>query len=112
MKNHKLGKEGTVQKTVYNLLKNPVFDSAYGLTDWYTYNLSENKKGTITTDQGYIGTKSAKLAKTTAESEEGIGQDVTLQPGTYTLSAYMKTADIKADSNGNTDGKGACLKEL
>lgn len=112
MKNHKLGKEGTVQKTVYNLLKNPVFDSAYGLTDWYTYNLSENKKGTIITDQGYIGTKSAKLAKTTAESEEGIGQDVTLQPGTYTLSAYMKTADIKADSNGNTDGKGACLMVL
>ncbi|EKC62571.1 YD repeat-containing domain protein, partial [human gut metagenome] len=29
-KNHKLDKEGKVQKTVCHLLKNPLFDSAYG----------------------------------------------------------------------------------
>ncbi|MCI7448603.1 MAG: RICIN domain-containing protein [Blautia sp.] len=111
MKNHKLGKEGSVQKTVYNLLKNPVFDTTYGTSSWYTCRLSDQTKGTVTTDAGYIGTKCAKLAKTDATSEEGICQDVTLAAGTYTLSAYVKAENLSA-GGGSTEGKGVCLMVL
>lgn len=120
MKNHKLGKEGSVQKTVYNLLKNPVFDPNYDLSDWYTRNLSEETKGTITTDAGYIGTKCAKLVKTEPASEELICQDVELPAGTYTLSAYVKTEQLSAgaevqnagEESAGTEEKGAALMLL
>lgn len=50
MKNHKLSKDGSVQKTVYGLLRNPTFDPSHG--------------------DGYIGTKSAKLTKTESLNPE------------------------------------------
>ncbi len=106
MKNHKLSKDGSVQKTVYGLLKNQLFAST---NDWYTYRTSDGQKGTIVRTDGYSGTKSVKLVKMDASSEEGICQDVTLQPGTYTLSAYMKTAEFNDENN---SGKGAGLAIL
>ena len=91
MKNHKLSKDGSVQKTVYGLLRNPTFDPSHGDGGWYTCRMSDGKRGAITHADGYIGTKSAKLTKTELTSEEGICQDVHLSAGTYTLSAYVKT---------------------
>ena len=94
-KNHKLDKEGKVQKTVCHLLKNPLFDSAYGDGNWYQKNLTNGTRSSIAKAEGYAGTKSAKLTKTGAESEEGICQDVTLETGTYTFSAYLKTENAE-----------------
>ena len=69
-KNHKLDKEGKVQKTVCHLLKNPLFDSAYGDGNWYQKNLTNGTRSSIAKAEGYAGTKSAKLTKTGAESEK------------------------------------------
>ena len=74
MKNHKLSKDGSVQKTVYGLLRNPTFDPSHGDGGWYTCRMSDGKRGAITHADGYIGTKSAKLTKTELTSEEGICQ--------------------------------------
>ena len=85
MKNHKLSKDGSVQKTVYGLLRNPTFDPSHGDGGWYTCRMSDGKRGAITHADGYIGTKSAKLTKTELTSEEGICQDVHLSAGTSTF---------------------------
>lgn len=82
MENHKLSKDGSVQKTVYGLLRNPTFDPSHGDGGWYTCRMSDGKRGAITHADGYIGTKSAKLTKTELTSEEGICQDVHLSAGT------------------------------
>lgn len=98
MKNHKLSKDGSVQKTVYGLLRNPTFDPSHGDGGWYTCRMSDGKRGAITHADGYIGTKSAKLTKTELTSEEGICQDVHLSAGTYTLSAYVKTESLNPEN--------------
>lgn len=100
MKNHKLSKDGSVQKTVYGLLKNPTFDPSHGDGGWYTLRMSDGKRGTITHADGYVGTKSAKLIKTELTSDEGICQDVHLSAGTYTLSAYVKTESLSPEDQG------------
>ena len=102
MKNHKLSKEGSVQKTVYHLLKNPLFDARYTSGDgWEVRNVTTGGKGTMAYGEGYAGTASAKLVKTAAVGEEGICQDVTLGAGTYTFSAYLKTEGLSgADRKG------------
>lgn len=100
MKNHKLSKDGSVQKTVYGLLRNPTFDPSHGDGGWYTCRMSDGKRGAITHADGYIGTKSAKLTKTELTSEEGICQDVHLSAGTYTLSAYVKTESLSPEDQG------------
>lgn len=98
MENHKLSKDGSVQKTVYGLLRNPTFDPSHGDGGWYTCRMSDGKRGAITHADGYIGTKSAKLTKTELTSEEGICQDVHLSAGTYTLSAYVKTESLNPEN--------------
>ena len=98
MKNHKLSKDGSVQKTVYGLLRNPTFDPSHGDGGWYTCRMSDGKRGVITHSDGYVGTKSAKLTKTELTSEEGICQDVHLSAGTYTLSAYVKTESLNPEN--------------
>lgn len=100
MKNHKLSKDGSVQKTVYGLLRNPTFDPSHGDGGWYTCRMSDGKRGVITHSDGYVGTKSAKLTKTELTSEEGICQDVHLSAGTYTLSAYVKTESLSPEDQG------------
>lgn len=97
MKNHKLSKTGDVQKTVFGLLKNSTFDHAYGDGDgWSVYRLSDGAKTVPVFDKGYSGMRSVKLVKSTAASAEGICQETELAPGTYTLSAYVKTTGITA----------------
>ena len=91
MKNHKLSKDGSVQKTVYGLLRNPTLIRLMEMADGTPVVCQMENGGAITHADGYIGTKSAKLTKTELTSEEGICQDVHLSAGTYTLSAYVKT---------------------
>ena len=107
-KNHKLKKAGIVQKTVHNLLNNPLFASK---TNWYAYRLSDRKiQGEITTTaEGYAGMPAAKITKTDADSVEGICQGVELEPGVYTFSAYVKTEGLTPRAGAKT---GAILKIL
>lgn len=99
MKNHKLHKDGSTQKTVYGLLRNHLFDPEKGDAGWYGYRIADKTKTSIVRKDGYAGTKSAYLNKTDADSEEGICQDVTLEAGTYTFSAYMKITGLSERSS-------------
>lgn len=107
MKNHKLSKEGAMQKSVYGLLENHLFTST---KNWYTANISEENptKGTITQAGGYSGMKSAKLEVTAESTANNICQDVTLEAGTYTFSAYLKTESVKETESGESQ-RGAGL---
>ncbi|MBO5460310.1 MAG: RICIN domain-containing protein [Ruminococcus sp.] len=102
MKNHKLSKDGSVQKTVYGLLKNHCF---FRDGEWYTCRILDGQTGDVERTDGYLGLKCAKLQKTDAGSEEGICQDITLSAGTYTLSAYVKT-EAMASGSGAEEGAG------
>ena len=97
MKNHKLKKEGSTQKTIYHLLANPLFDSKYSMNKWYAKNITDGEKRTFVTDAGYGGTQSVKIKTEDTKSTEGICQDVTLDAGTYTLSAYLKTEAVSGE---------------
>ena len=107
MKNHKLGKEGTVQKTVYNLLTNPVLDSSHKNNRWYMIKEDGTRSSTLNKAEGYQGTKSAKLVNSGALTGERLAHDVTLNPGTYTFSAYIKTEDMGTQAEG-AEGSAAC----
>lgn len=106
MKNHKLHKDGSTQKTVYGLLRNHLFDPEKGDAGWYGYRIADKTKTSIVRKDGYAGTKSAYLNKTDADSEEGICQDVTLEAGTYTFSAYMKITGLSKGVVGKSTGAG------
>lgn len=102
MKNHKLGKEGAVQKTVYNLLKNPVLDPAHKNSGWYILKEDGTRNSTLSIAEGYQGTKSTKLINNGGEYGERLGQEVALKKGVYTFSAYMKTENMRTLQNGVT----------
>ena len=106
MKNHKLHKDGSTQKTIYGLLRNHLFDPEKGDAGWYGYRIADKIKTSIVRKDGYAGTKSAYLNKTDADSEEGICQDVTLEAGTYTFSAYMKITGLSKGVVGKSTGAG------
>ena len=106
MKNHKLHKDGSTQKTIYGLLRNHLFDPEKGDAGWYGYRIADKIKTSIVRKDGYAGTKSAYLNKTDAGSEEGICQDVTLEAGTYTFSAYMKITGLSKGVVGKSTGAG------
>ena len=106
MKNHKLHKDGSTQKTIYGLLRNHLFDPEKGDAGWYGYRIADKTKTSIVRKDGYVGTKSAYLNKTDADSEEGICQDVTLEAGTYTFSAYMKITGLSKGVVGKSTGAG------
>ena len=106
MKNHKLHKDGSTQKTIYGLLRNHLFDPEKGDAGWYGYRIADKTKTSIVRKDGYAGTKSAYLNKTDADSEEGICQDVTLEAGTYTFSAYMKITGLSKGVVGKSTGAG------
>lgn len=110
MKNHKLSKSGSMQKTVYGLLKNHLFSST---SHWYSWNSANDEQGTIETTTGYMGTGSAKIQKTEKKSDEGIAQEIQLKAGTYTFSAYVKTEGLEEDKEINEEAlTGAALEIL
>ena len=109
MKNHKLSKEGAVQKTVMNLLNNGTFDSAHRSGDgWFVYQIPDGTKTTPAYDIGYSGMSSVKLTKENSPSAKGICQETELAPGIYTLSAYVKTGVITG-TNTATSGAGLMI---
>lgn len=98
MKNNKLSKQGSTQKTIINHLFNTRFED--GLNNWLIYSADKTQVQAVS-GTGYIGNKSVKVTRTTAgSSASGVQQNVDLSPGVYTASAYMKTSNI-AGTNGS-----------
>lgn len=98
MKNNKLSKQGSTQKTIINYLFNTRFED--GLNNWLIYSADKTQVQAVS-GTGYIGNKSVKVTRTTAgSSASGVQQNVDLSPGVYTASAYMKTSNI-AGTNGS-----------
>jgi len=92
MKNNKLSKQGSTQKTIINQLFNTRFED--GLGNWLVYSADKTQVQAVS-GTGYIGSKSVKVTRTAVDSGgSGVQQNVDLSPGTYTASAYMKTSKI------------------
>lgn len=53
MKNHKLHKDGSTQKTIYGLLRNHLFDPEKGDAGWYGYRIADKTKTSIVRKDGY-----------------------------------------------------------
>lgn len=100
MKNNKLSKSGSTQKTVYGLLKNPCFDPKHEAGDgWTPYSDTSQTSGFTVTrvaEPTNLGTRCIKIYKTQTDMAAGVRQAVTLNAGTYTLSAYVKTKSSSA----------------
>ena len=91
-KNNKLSSQGSTMKTVNNHLLNTRFEDNFNY--WNIYS-QDTTQVSIAENIGYIGAKSAKVARTaTGEGASGVHQLVDLEPGTYTVSAYMKVDEV------------------
>ncbi|MEI3219761.1 MAG: carbohydrate binding domain-containing protein [Lachnoclostridium sp.] len=78
-------------KTVNNHLLNTRFEDNFNY--WNIYS-QDTTQVSIAENIGYIGAKSAKVAGSTGEGASGVHQLVHLEPGTYTVSAYMKVDEV------------------
>ena len=90
-----ISKSGSVGASSINLLKNTSFESGY--TNWSGVQLNGSYE--ITESQSFIGKKSAKLSIDDNTSAVAVfSQQASLTSGkTYTLSAYVKTANVAGD---------------
>ena len=114
MKNHKLSKSGSTQKTVYGLLKNPCLNSgrvpgdgwsAYpGASSDSAYSVYAEAKG-----NKELGINAACVENRQSEQKCGISQNVELEKGVYTFSAYVKTGELSGEASG---GNGVSLQIL
>ena len=96
-KNNKLRKAGTTQKTICNYMRNTRFE--HQLAHWTRYS-AEPSQVQVCEDTGYIGTCSVKVQRPSGEEgASGVSQVIPLNPGTYTVSAYIRTKD--AGDKGN-----------
>ncbi len=87
------------RNTTINLLGNHNFER----TSYWTlvHEGSSSATGGFVSDVSYHGSKSVQIHKTNASGASFYRQNLTLKKGeTYTLSAYLKTADISRTGNG------------
>ncbi|MDO4742867.1 MAG: DUF6531 domain-containing protein, partial [bacterium] len=91
---HKLMNSGSMQKPIVNLLSDYGMDSSAWTSH---YNGSTNYAITKKTDIGYTGNSSFQVTRNDANGTCAIGQAVSLPPGTYTLSAYIKAENVAAN---------------
>ena len=90
------------KNTTVNFLWNHRFDQETG---WSFLNESSSQaENGYVTNQVHLGAKSYRINKTNTLGQSFIKQDVELAPGTYTLSAYVKTSGVSSNS-----GKGAYI---
>ena len=102
-KNNKFSTVGNSQKNITNYIMN---SSAESNADWDIHTIASD--GTtvsgdvlFTNEQSYIGNRSFYTnTETNSELRVAHMQDVDLQKGTYTLSAYIKTQNVYTDFNG------------
>jgi RHS repeat-associated protein len=114
MKNHKLGKSGSTQKTVYSLLRNPCLDPGHAQGDgWSSYPrpVSGGAYGVYREEKGNkeLGITAVRIESRQTEEKCGIQQNVELEKGVYTFSAYVKTGELSGEATG---GNGVSLQIL
>ena len=110
---HKLRQSSLTGKLVTNLLKNTGFDAmgefedgwgnASGLTEASAWGVER------VTDKGYFADTSIRVTKTQKNSFAAVIQEVWLEAGTYTLSAYTFVKDVAAVSNNAQAGAGLAV---
>ena len=111
---HKLRQSSLTGKLVTNLLKNTGFDAmgefedgwgnASGLTEASAWGVER------VTDKGYFADTSIRVTKTQKNSFAAVIQEVWLEEGTYTLSAYAFVKDVVAVSNNVQAGAGLAVR--
>ena len=111
---HKLRQSSLTGKLVTNLLKNTGFDAmgefedgwgnASGLTEASAWGVER------VTDKGYFADTSIRVTKTQKNSFATVIQEVWLEAGTYTLSAYVFVKDAAAVSNNAQAGAGLAVR--
>ena len=111
---HKLRQSSLTGKLVTNLLKNTGFDemgefedgwgNASGLTEASAWGVER------VTDKGYFADTSIRVTKTQKNSFAAVIQEVWLEAGTYTLSAYAFVKDVAAVSNNAQAGAGLAVR--
>ena len=111
---HKLRQSAVTGKLVTNLLKNTGFDAmgefedgwgnASGLTEASAWGVER------VTDKGYFADTSIRVTKTQKNSFAAVIQEVWLEAGTYTLSAYTFVKDVAAVSNNAQAGAGLAVR--
>lgn len=111
---HKLRQSSLTGKLVTNLLKNTGFDAmgefedgwgnASGLTEASAWGVER------VTDKGYFADTSIRVTKTQKNSFAAVIQEVWLEAGTYTLSAYTFVKDVAAVSNNAQAGAGLAVR--
>ena len=111
---HKLRQSSLTGKLVTNLLKNTGFDAmgefedgwgnASGLTETSAWGVER------VTDKGYFADTSIRVTKTQKNSFAAVIQEVWLEAGTYTLSAYTFVKDVAAVSNNAQAGAGLAVR--
>ena len=111
---HKLRQSSLTGKLVTNLLKNTGFDAmgefedgwgnASGLTEASAWGVER------VTDKGYFADTSIRVTKTQKNSFAAVIQEVWLEAGTYTLSAYTFVKDVAAVSNNAQAGVGLAVR--
>lgn len=111
---HKLRQSSLTGKLVTNLLKNTGFDAmgefedgwgnASGLTEASAWGVER------VTDKGYFADTSIRVTKTQKNSFATVIQEVWLEAGTYTLSAYTFVKDVAAVSNNAQAGAGLAVR--
>ena len=111
---HKLRQSSLTGKLVTNLLKNTGFDAmgefedgwgnASGLTEASAWGVER------VTDKGYFADTSIRVTKTQKNSFAAVIQEVWLEAGTYTISAYAFVKDVAAVSNNAQAGAGLAVR--
>ena len=111
---HKLRQSSLTGKLVTNLLKNTGFDAmgefedgwgnASGLTEASAWGVER------VTDKGYFADTSIRVTKTQKNSFAAVIQEVWLEAGTYTLSAYTFVKDVAVVSNNAQAGAGLAVR--
>ena len=111
---HKLRQSSLTGKLVTNLLKNTGFDAmgefedgwgnASGLTEASAWGVER------VTDKGYFADTSIRVTKTQKNSFAAVIQEVWLEAGTYTISAYAFVKDVAAVSNNVQAGAGLAVR--
>ena len=111
---HKLRQSSLTGKLVTNLLKNTGFNAmgefedgwgnASGLTEASAWGVER------VADKGYFADTSIRVTKTQKNSFAAVIQEVRLEAGTYTLSAYAFVKDVAAVSNNAQAGAGLAVR--
>ena len=113
-KNNKLISDSKLQKTIVNYLKNHNAEKStyWNASKWGNYAGTND----YSTEESYLGKQSIKIYNSNGLGALDMEHSTTVERGkTYTLSAYVKTKDLPANTSGGakifigyTDPSGTC----